>query len=127
MQVPSMLQGESLTRLLQGIGIGVVATMFVGFYWGGWVTGGSASQTAQREAKDAVVSALAPICVERFRQAADSQTNLTELKKISYAWEQGVFIEKGGWALMPGSNTTDIGVARACAAALSSDNAAKLN
>jgi len=27
MQVPSMLQGESLTRLLQGIAIGAVASM----------------------------------------------------------------------------------------------------
>jgi hypothetical protein len=127
MQVPSILQGESLTGLLQGIGIGVVATMFVGFYWGGWVTGGSAWQTAQREAKEAVVSALVPICVERFRQAADAQTKLIELKKISYAWDQGSFIEKGGWALMPGSNMADAGVARACAVALSSDKAAKLN
>ena len=36
MQVPSILQGELLTRLLQGIAIGAVATMIIGFYWGGW-------------------------------------------------------------------------------------------
>jgi hypothetical protein len=127
MQVPSILQGESLTRLLQGIGIGAVATVVVGFYWGGWVTGGTAWQTAQREAKQAVVTALVPICVEKFRQAADSPAKLIELKKISYSWEQGSFIEKGGWALMPGSNTADSGVARACAETLSSDKAATLN
>jgi len=28
-----ILQGESLTRLLQGAAAGAVATMFVGFYW----------------------------------------------------------------------------------------------
>jgi hypothetical protein len=39
MQVPSMLQGESLKRLLQGAAAGAVATMFVGFYWGGWSLG----------------------------------------------------------------------------------------
>ena len=39
MQVPSMLQGESLTRLLQGAAAGAVATMFVGFCWGGWSLG----------------------------------------------------------------------------------------
>jgi hypothetical protein len=33
MQVPSMLQGESLKRLLQGAAAGAVVTMFVGFYW----------------------------------------------------------------------------------------------
>ena len=35
MQVPAILQGESLKRLLQGAAAGAVATMFVGFYWGG--------------------------------------------------------------------------------------------
>jgi hypothetical protein len=39
MQMPSMLEGESLKRLLQGAAAGAVATMFVGFYWGGWSLG----------------------------------------------------------------------------------------
>ena len=39
MQVPSMLQGESLKRLLQGAAAGAIATMFVGFYWGRWSLG----------------------------------------------------------------------------------------
>ena len=39
MQVPAILQGESLKRLLQGAAAGAVATMFVGFYWGGWSLG----------------------------------------------------------------------------------------
>ena len=33
--IPSMLEGESLKRLLQGAAAGAVATIFVGFYWGG--------------------------------------------------------------------------------------------
>jgi hypothetical protein len=39
MQVPAILQGESLKRLLQGAAAGAVATMFVGFSWGGWSLG----------------------------------------------------------------------------------------
>ena len=39
MQVPAILQGESLKPLLQGAAAGAVATMFVGFYWGGWSLG----------------------------------------------------------------------------------------
>ena len=31
MQMPSLLQGESLTRLLQGAAVGAVATIVVGF------------------------------------------------------------------------------------------------
>ena len=34
MQVPSMLRGESRTRLLQGIAVGAVASMVIGFSWG---------------------------------------------------------------------------------------------
>ncbi len=39
MEVPSILQGQSRTRLLQGIAIGAVATLVIGFSWGGWFTG----------------------------------------------------------------------------------------
>jgi len=39
MQVPSILQGESLSRLMQGAAAGVVASIVIGFYWGGWMTG----------------------------------------------------------------------------------------
>jgi hypothetical protein len=39
-----MLQGESLKRLLQGAVAGAVATMVVGFYWGGWSLGSTADK-----------------------------------------------------------------------------------
>ena len=114
MQVPSILQGDSLKRLLQGAATGAVATIVVGFYWGGWVTGGSNKEMVQRSATTAVVAALAPICVDRFQAQAGAAANLTELKKIS-SWQQASFIEKGGWATMPGATSPDSAVARACA------------
>ncbi len=43
MQIPAILKGESRTRLLQGIAIGAIATVVIGFYWGGWVTNGMTS------------------------------------------------------------------------------------
>jgi hypothetical protein len=42
---------------------------------------------------------------------------MTELKKVS-SWQQGAFIEKGGWAKMPGSDTSNSAVAEACATML---------
>ncbi len=120
MQVPSILQGESLTRLLQGIAAGAVATMVIGFYWGGWVTGGTAKEMVQKSANSAVVAVLAPICVDKFRHAANATANLSELNKISYVWERGTFVEKGGWATLPGSDTANSAVAQACANMLSS-------
>ena len=67
MQVPAILQGESLKRLLQGAAAGAVATMFVGFYWGGWSLGSTADKMAKQRSELAVVAALAPVCADKFR------------------------------------------------------------
>jgi len=40
MRVPSIEKGESLTKILQGKTTGAVATLVIGFYWGGWITNG---------------------------------------------------------------------------------------
>src|SRR5258707_4223342 len=119
MELPPILQGESITRLLQGAAVGVVATLIVGFQWGGWVTGGTAKEMAQKSANTALVTALAPICVDKFQRSAQAAANLTELKKVS-SWQQGDFISKGGWATMPGSDAANSAVADACAIMLGS-------
>ena len=93
---------------------GAIALAVVGFSYGGWVTGGTAQQMAQQRSDAAVVAALAPICADRFRQQADMGTNLIELKKVS-SWQRGAFVEKGGWATMPGSTSPIAAVASACA------------
>ena len=66
----------------------------------------------------AVVAAIAPVCVDQFQRSADAATNLAELKKIS-SWQRATFVEKGGWAVMPGSTSVDLGVPQACATMLS--------
>jgi len=43
-----------------------------------------------------------------------------ELNKFSYPWDRETFIEKGGWAKMPGGETADAAVTRACAERLGS-------
>lgn len=117
MQLPPILQGESLTRLAQGIAAGAIATMVIGFYWGGWVTGGTAREMVQKSTTSAVVAALAPICVDNFQRADGAAANMVELKKIN-SWQQSSFVEKGGWATMPGTTAPDSAVARACATML---------
>jgi hypothetical protein len=86
MELPAILQGDSLTRLLQGAAVGAAVTMIVGFNWGGWALGSTVDKVAKDRADSAVVVALAPICVDRFRQAANATENLSALNKISYAW-----------------------------------------
>jgi hypothetical protein len=115
MQVPSMLRGESGTRLFQGMIIGAVASTIIGFSWGGWVTGGTANRLAAEQTDAAVVAALTPFCVEKFLRNSDAKSNLAALQKISLNWEQRDYLEKGGWATLPGATSPDYHLARACA------------
>jgi alpha/beta superfamily hydrolase len=101
-----------------GAAAGAIALAIVGFSCGGWVTGRTAETIATNRAEMAVVAALTPICVEKFRQAADASANLAEMKKTTYSWDQGKFVEKGGWATMPGSTYPNSAVAMACAESL---------
>jgi alpha/beta superfamily hydrolase len=112
---------------LWGAAVGAVALAIVGFSWGGWMTGGAAETLATNRAATAVVAALTPICVDKFRQAADASANLTEMKKTTYSWDQSKFVEKGGWATMPGSTEPNSAVAMACAQSLSHEKAADLH
>ena len=118
MQVPSILKGESLSRLMQGAAAGVVASIVIGFYWGGWMTGSTANRLAAERADTAVVAALMPVCVEKFLQNSDAQANLAALREIPSNWQQGQYLEKGGWATRPGATSSDYELARACAAKL---------
>ena len=104
---------------LWGFAIGAIALAVVGFNWGGWVTGGKAESVASQRAKDAVVTALAPICVDKFQHSGDAAANTVALKKAD-SWSQAEFVEKGGWATVPGPGNPDqvSAVARACAALL---------
>src|SRR5437016_13383363 len=87
MQVPSILQGESLKRLLQGAAVGAVATIFVGFYWGGWSLGSTAEKIAKERSQLAVVAALAPVCADKFRALPDSDTKQVALSKVD-TWKR---------------------------------------
>jgi hypothetical protein len=102
---------------LLGAMAGAVALAFYGFTWGGWVTGGSADKAAKQRAETAVVAALVPVCVANFNGATDVAIHAAALKKAS-SWDQGAYVEKGGWANMPGTTTVNSDLARACADAL---------
>lgn len=104
---------------LWGVLGGAIAITIIGFTWFGWTTNSSAENLARMRASDAVVVALAPVCVERFQRAGSAAATLAELKKVD-SWSQGEFIEKGGWATVTGTPPTNqvSAVARACASLL---------
>jgi len=87
--------------------------MIVGFTWGGWVTGGTAKAAAETLAGDAVAKRLAPICVVRFKADPDKVLKLKELNDAS-TWTRAEYVQKQGWATMPGEEAPDSKVADAC-------------
>jgi hypothetical protein len=87
MQVPSILEGESLKRLLQGAAAGAIATMVVGFYWGGWSLGSTADKMAKERSNLAVVAALAPVCADKFRALPDAEAKKAALSKAD-SWKR---------------------------------------
>jgi hypothetical protein len=102
---------------LLGAAAGAIVLAIVGFTWGGWVGAGTAESAAKQRAEIAVVKALLPVCVAKFNAATDVAVHAAALKKAS-SWEQGSYVEKGGWANMPGSTTANSDLARACAEAI---------
>ena len=95
-----------------------VATMIIGFGWGGWVTGGT-SRSLAMAAGDASRAELASvICVERFKAAPDSAAKLVEFKAITDSYKKRQFVETGGWATMPGQKSPDRSATEGCAVAL---------
>jgi hypothetical protein len=84
----------------------VVATMVIGFTWGGWVTGGTAADMVEDASEQAQAQVAATLCVERFMNTADARTQLGSLKDTS-SWQRDDFIEEGGWAMVAGEEYDD--------------------
>lgn len=109
-----MTMPKNISTLIWSAVGGAVLCMVIGFTWGGWVTGGTARKDSASAVRDAVVVALAPICVDRFKGQADAVAKTAELSKAS-TWDRGNVIAKSGFATMPGAKDADSDVARACA------------
>ena len=60
---------------------------------------------------------LVPICVDKFQHASNATENLALFKKTA-SYQQGSFVEKGGWATLPGGDSSNYLLAQACANAL---------
>lgn len=114
MKLPPMLQGEQLTRLIQGAVAGCAATLIVGFGWAGWQLQSKSQKLATDRANSAVVAVLAPICADKFQRAADSKATMVKLKATD-SWKQDSFVVDGGWATFPGNAEPNRNVAEACA------------
>jgi hypothetical protein len=110
-----MMSHPAIKPAIWGAVVGVIGIMIAGFWGFGWMLGSTAERMAKDQSEAAVVVALTPVCVARFEAQADVAAKLADLKKVTQSWDRNSFIEKGGWATAPGSETPNSDVARACA------------
>jgi hypothetical protein len=124
MQLPSMLQGESPTRLLQGAVAGALASMFVGFYWGGWSLGSTADKMAKERSELAVIAALAPVCADKFRALPDAEEKQVALSKAD-SWRRRDEFPKE-LVTLPGESYPNSALVDACSTLLLAPKSAAL-
>ena len=115
MRIPSILQGEARTRFLQGITFGAIATMTIGFVWGGWVTSGTARGMSAVAESSGRMSVLVPMCVAQFT-AADGA--IAKFKAASSYSRDGAI---GEFVKTVASTSMDYSLARACVAGVEAE------
>jgi hypothetical protein len=108
----------SKSTLVWGCAATAVATMIVGFSWGGWVTGGTSLEQAKAAGDTARSELASAICLDKFNASSDKAAQLTALNAITDGYKRRQFVEAGGWATMPGQTSPDRRAAEGCAAAL---------
>ncbi len=108
----------SKTMLAWACAGSIAATLVVGFTWGGWVTGGTAQDMAGDASNEARGQLASVVCAESFLAAPDAAVQLAALKEIDSSYQQRQFVEKGGWAIMPGEDSSDRRGADLCAKVL---------
>jgi hypothetical protein len=99
--------------------LSVIATIVVGFAFGGWVTGGTATAMADSAGERAGAKLAAEVCIAQFNHNPDAQTQLAALTKLE-SWDRAGFVTKGGWATLPGGKNPVTGAADLCAQRLTS-------
>ena len=124
MQVPAILQGESLKRLLQGAVGGAAVTFIVGFGWGGWSLSSTADKMAKEQSDVAVVAALAPVCAEKFRALPDAEAKTIALSKVD-AWNRREEFPKE-FVTLPGETSPNYALVYACSTLLLAPKSAAL-
>lgn len=102
-----------------GAVIGAAAITIVGFSAGWVVTSGTAQETADRQAEQAVIASLTPVCVAKFKGQPQEvrKTHLVALENES-SWKRGDYVEAQGWATFAGTTEPNDEVAEACATEL---------
>lgn len=108
------------------LSIGAVAGAFFMSIFGFAALGWKLDSKAQIMAKDAANAELArvliPACVAQFHADPDVETHKAALNDMQFFHPRMLYVEKGGWAIMPGQKNASRGIARGCTEALKLDS-----
>ena len=111
----SFFDGKSGARLLQGLVVGVAATLIAGFGFSDWSLPSAVATRVDVATHDATIAALAPICAERFEKAAVTDESIVVSLKAVSAWSRSEHLTKAGFVTFAGGKDPDYMVARECA------------
>ena len=98
--------------------------MIVGFNWGGWTLGSTADKMAKDQADLAVVTALAPVCADKFRSLPDAAAKTVALSKVD-TWKRTEAFPKE-LVTLPGETSPSDALVDACSALLLAPKSASL-
>lgn len=107
------MKREQIKPFAWGMAVGMIVLLIVIFSAGWVVTSGTAKAEAKVMASNAVMDRLAPIAVAQFMQDPNKEERLKELKKLE-SWganNRSDYVQKQGWATMPGEKNPDSVVA----------------
>lgn len=111
---------EWLKPSIYGAVIGAVFVGVVGFSWGGWVTGGTADTRATAMARNQVIAAIVPVCLDMARVDPDRVAHIDTIRKAT-TYKRHDAVMETGWATIPGTDVPDRDIAQACLAGLDVD------
>jgi hypothetical protein len=103
------MKKEYIKPFAWGMGVGAIVLLIVIFSAGWVVTSSSAKAETQTVAAEAVMDRLAPIAIAQFMQDPKKQQRLEEMKKLE-SWgenNRADYVQKQGWATMPGEKEPD--------------------
>ena len=89
---------EAYPTFLKGMAVGAV-TLWAGLAYGvGWVSAGAAEEKVRVASSEAVIAALAPMCVANFQRDPNAVANLAKMKNVTNSWGQSDLIAEGKWS-----------------------------
>jgi len=106
------MKKQDIKPFAWGMVIGAVVLLIVTFSTGWVVTSGSAKAEANIMVTDAVMNRLAPIALAQFMQDPNKVERLKEMRNLK-SWGENSrsdYVQKQGWATMPGEKEPDVQV-----------------